>query len=89
MYISPIALQLLRLLRRWSVGSVCKFAEEMQLAPEAVVNAAVVLEQKGFILSVDIDDDCTYPNKMLEINALGISFLEGIDGKVDTAIRKD
>lgn len=84
MYLDSNALQLLRLLRRWSVGSIGKFAEEMQMPPETLVSAATTLEQKGYILSVDIDDNCAFPNKMLEINALGISFLEGLDGRVDT-----
>ncbi|MGK9116893.1 hypothetical protein [Olivibacter jilunii] len=83
MFLSSNALRLLRLLRRWSVGSIGKFAEEMQLDPESVLKAAYILEQNGYILTVDIADDCPYPNKMLEINALGLSFLEGLDGRVD------
>ncbi|GAA4792873.1 hypothetical protein GCM10023231_21330 [Olivibacter ginsenosidimutans] len=78
------ALNLLRLLRRWSVGSIGKFAEEMHLPPEAVALAANELVNRKLIQTFDMHDDCPFHNKMLQINDEGLNFLEMMDGPVDT-----
>jgi len=78
------AVALLRLLRRWSVGSIGKFAEEMHLTPQVVEKATIELTNHHLIQTFEIADDCAFHNRMLEIRDKGISFLEEIDGPVDT-----
>jgi len=78
------ALNLLRLLRRWAVGSIAKFSEEIQLPPEIVEKAANELVKRKLISAFDMTGDCPFHNKMLEINDEGLNFLEMMDGPVDT-----
>jgi len=83
--LSVEAAALLRLLRRWSVGSVGKFAEEMHLPPQTVERATIELAKHHLIQTFEIADDCPFHNLMLEIRDEGISFLEKIDGPVSTS----
>jgi|GEM_PF-1130290 len=82
--LTEIQWALLRLLRRWSVGSVDKFAEEMHLSQEQIDEASEGLSGNQFILRYPMKDHTEPRNKMLEITDKGIAFLTDIDGPIAT-----
>jgi len=86
--LSSNALQLLRLLRRWSVGSVHKFSEETHLPIVSIQEAVNELLNKTLILAEDMSENCTYQNQMLEITESGRKYLEELDGVIETFPKK-
>jgi hypothetical protein len=82
--LSKSALSLLRLLRRWSVGSIEKYAQEMHLPVKEIQGAVDELVSLNYIIAIRMEDDCDFQNQMLEINKNGLAYLEKIDGPVET-----
>lgn len=87
--LSLVALRLIRLLRRWSAGSINKFSEEMHLPVETLQVAVSELAAKNFILTEDMQENCTDQNQMLEITESGRKYLEDLDGKIETFPKND
>jgi len=87
--LSQNALSLLRVLRRWSVGSIDKFSQEMNLPVVSIEQGVEELLTNQYILAEDINDHCAYQNRMLEINENGLAFLENIDGSIETLPKRN
>lgn len=73
------AQRLLLLLGRWSVGSIQKFAEELQVDPQELFDAVSELNQLGCLVAYDMKDDSLSNNKMLEITQKGLDFIRAYD----------
>lgn len=73
------AQRLLLLLGRWSVGSIQKFAEELQVDPQELVGAVSELSQAGCLVTYDMKDNALANNKMLEITQKGLDFIQAHD----------
>ncbi|MFC6101150.1 hypothetical protein [Olivibacter domesticus] len=87
--LSQNAISLLRVLRRWSVGSIDKFSQEMSLPVESIERGVAELLTNQYILAEDINEHCNYQNRMLEISENGIAYLESVDGPIETFPKKN
>ncbi|MFC3199014.1 hypothetical protein ACFOET_15425 [Parapedobacter deserti] len=82
--ISQQALDLLRLLRRWSTGSIRKFAEELHVEASDLVEAVFELRTQGLLVAYEMHDGEPFSNAMLEITQWGLDFIETVDGQIST-----
>lgn len=79
-----LALNLLRLLRRWSTGSIHKFAEELGVEAPDLMEAVSELKIQGLLVAYKMNDNSSFSNAMLEITQGGLDFIGTLDGQIST-----
>lgn len=81
MHMTYFAERLLLLLGRWSVGSIQKFAEELQVNPSALFEVVAELRDCGYLVTYAMKDNHLPNNKMLEITQEGLDFIAAYEGQ--------